>query len=108
MFEIAKHRGCLSGGASGDVEKTEPLVGRSTFEPFGNVVGDRKGAVVELVALGSCDALLRREKKILADLRKPDELLPERDIFEAFVGHGVDLGFERLGEWESWWTKAIA
>ncbi len=56
-----------------------------------------EGAAVELVALGEGDAVLGLVQEVFAALGKADGLVPNGQVFESLVGHGLgisDLRFQ--------------
>lgn len=105
-LEEAEHRADFPGRATGDVEERQQLVGRPPLEPLGDVVGDGERRAVDLVALRPGDPVFCGQDKILAALGEADGLLPDGQVFESLVGHGVGIGDFRFeisdcAAWES-------
>jgi hypothetical protein len=92
-FEEAEHGADFSGGAACDVEKGEEFVGGAALETLCDVVGNGKGAAVELVPFGVGDAILGGGKEVFAAFSQPNGVLPDWETFKALVGHG-SCGFE--------------
>lgn len=90
-FEVAEHGADFAGGAAGDVEEGEEFVGGASLEAFGDVVRDGERAAVELVALGEGDAVLGFKQEVFAALGEADGLVPNGQVFESLVGHGLGI-----------------
>src|SRR5437868_6628896 len=82
----------FASGATSGVGEGEQFVRRPALEPFGDIVGDRHGAPLNLVPKARANLARRVFSEVIHTVSQAHGLLPHRQIFETLIGHGMLAG----------------
>lgn len=87
-----EHGADFAGGTAGDIQERDQFGGAAAFEAFGDIVGNGQRGAAELVAQ---IAGLGIEPVARVGVDAPREIerrVSDRQVFEAFVFHGLASG----------------
>src|SRR5260370_32551717 len=79
------HRADFAGGATGNAQKVQKVIGSYALETFGDVIVNRECGAVKLIAKARRERNARLLQQVQDAIVEPRSLLPDRQGFEGLV-----------------------